>query len=62
MIVKMIRYDFVLYSGEHQRFLERLQDLGIIRGIRLAKMRILCAFDAQLVQKSENLIHKLIMY
>ena len=30
MIVKMIRYDFVLYSGEHQRFLERLQDLGLV--------------------------------
>ena len=30
MIVKMIRYDFVLYSGEHQRFLERLQELGLV--------------------------------
>ncbi|MBR2049227.1 MAG: V-type ATP synthase subunit I, partial [Rikenellaceae bacterium] len=30
MIVKMIRYDFVLYSGEHERFLERLQELGLV--------------------------------
>ena len=30
MIVKMIKYDFVLYSGEHQRFLERLQELGLV--------------------------------
>ena len=30
MIVKMIRYDFVLYSGEHVRFLERLQELGLV--------------------------------
>ena len=28
MIVKMIKYDFVLYSGEHKRFLERLQELA----------------------------------
>lgn len=30
MIVKMIRYDFVLFSGEHERFLERLQELGLV--------------------------------
>lgn len=30
MIAKMIKYDIVLYSGEHERFLDRLQDLGLV--------------------------------
>lgn len=30
MIVKMIKYDFVLYGGERDSFLSRLQELGLV--------------------------------
>lgn len=30
MIVPMIKYDFVLYSGQHKEFLDRLQHLGLV--------------------------------
>ena len=30
MIIPMIKYDFVLYSGQHRDFLDKLQDLGLV--------------------------------
>ena len=30
MIIPMIKYDFVLYSGQHRDFLDKLQNLGLV--------------------------------